>query len=358
MNNPIAVFQHLRELYLRYLDSPLAIRYDVLRDERRRLLDEDRRMWRQPLIEPTPVYPICNGDFREVMHELLNEARGTGMAGDIADFLGPSLFPDRRRPYLHQREAFLRVLAERRDLVVTTATGSGKTECFLVPVLAEMLSESARWSAPGLRPAAWDWWDDRHRTMQGQNPRYAPRALQRGHETRPAAVRALLLYPLNALVEDQLVRLRVALDSADARNWLDGHRLGNRIYFGRYTSRTPIPGGRHGAAGQLRAELRDLARDAAAVAGSDASLFFQTLDEGGAEMWSRWDMQDQPPDLLITNYSMLNIMLMRSVEAGIFDQTRAWLAADRNNIFHLAVDELHSYRGTPGTEVAYRSMPN
>ena len=124
----------------------------------------------------------------------------------------------------------MRVLVEHRDLVVTTATGSGKTECFLVPVLAEMLQESARWSAPGLRPAAWDWWDDRHRTMQGQNPRYAPRALQRGHETRPAAVRALLLYPLNALVEDQLVRLRVALDSRDARDWLDAHRLGHRIY--------------------------------------------------------------------------------------------------------------------------------
>src|ERR1700683_543908 len=110
MNNPIAVFQHLRELYLRYLDSPLAIRYEVLRDERRRLLDEDRRMWRQPLIEPTPVYPTCDGDFTEVMHELLDQARSSGMAGDIADFLSPSLFPDRRKPYLHQREAFRRAL--------------------------------------------------------------------------------------------------------------------------------------------------------------------------------------------------------------------------------------------------------
>ena len=63
MNNPIAVFQRLREIYLRYLDSPLAIRYDSLRDERRALLDEDRRMWREPLIEPTPVYPTSGGDF-------------------------------------------------------------------------------------------------------------------------------------------------------------------------------------------------------------------------------------------------------------------------------------------------------
>jgi Lhr-like helicase len=73
----------------------------------------------------------------------------------------------------------------------------------------------------------------------------------------------------------------------------------------------------------------------------------------GGEMWSRWDMQDHPPDILITNYSMLNIMLMRSIEATIFDQTRQWLQADPSHIFHLVVDELHTYRGTPGTEVAY-----
>jgi hypothetical protein len=73
----------------------------------------------------------------------------------------------------------------------------------------------------------------------------------------------------------------------------------------------------------------------------------------GGEMWSRWDMQDHPPDILITNYSMMNIMLMRSMEMPIFDVTRQWLEADRSRLFHLVVDELHTYRGTPGTEVAY-----
>ncbi len=64
-------------------------------------------------------------------------------------------------------------------------------------------------------------------------------------------------------------------------------------------------------------------------------------------------MQDAPPDILITNYSMLNIMLMRDIEASIFDMTRQWLSDDPSNVFHLVVDELHSYRGTPGTEVGY-----
>jgi ATP-dependent helicase YprA (DUF1998 family) len=56
---------------------------------------------------------------------------------------------------------------------------------------------------------------------------------------------------------------------------------------------------------------------------SEARRFFPAMD--GAEMWSRWDMQDTSPDLLITNYSMLNIMLMRGIETGIFDSTRLWL---------------------------------
>ena len=57
--------------------------------------------------------------------------------------------------------------------------------------------------------------------------------------------------------------------------------------------------------------------------------------------------------MLVTNYSMLNIMLMRTIEAPIFDATRIWLREDRSRVFHLVVDELHSYRGTAGSEVAY-----
>jgi hypothetical protein len=75
-------------------------------------------------------------------------------------------------------------------------------------------------------------------------------------------------------------------------------------------------------------------------------------------------MQDNPPDILITNFSMLSIMLMRECDENIFSKTRAWLAgedlqgeeresAKKSRIFHLVVDELHLYRGTSGTEVAY-----
>lgn len=81
-------------------------------------------------------------------------------------------------------------------------------------------------------------------------------------------------------------------------------------------------------------------------------------------MITRWDMQKWAPDIMITNTSMLSIMLMRKAEAPIFEQTKKWLNADdiydenekeeakKNRIFHIVVDELHLYRGTAGSEVA------
>lgn len=77
------------------------------------------------------------------------------------------------------------------------------------------------------------------------------------------------------------------------------------------------------------------------------------MEEDTAELWDRWSMQETPPDILITNYSMLNIMLFRKQENNIFEQTKKWLDEDDNNVFHLVIDEMHTYRGTAGTEVAY-----
>ena len=350
MSNPIHFFENLRDMYLRYLDSPFDIRYGDLAAERRQLLDQDGRIYRYPLIEPVPAYRSSNQSFSQAAHALLGGRWQQAEITDVADFISQGLFLPNLTLHQHQRDVFEEVVVNGMNTVVTTGTGSGKTECFLLPVVASIVRESAAWPAPGQQHFQWDWWN--RFTMRGQQRRWAPRIAQREHEVRPAAVRALILYPLNALVEDQLARLRQALDSQGARNWLRAHRNGNQIYFGRYTGRTPVSGTRVASnVGRLRDELRSVHRDAQAVAGKAAERFFQSMD--GAEMWSRWDMQDAPPDILITNYSMLNIMLMREIETCIFDQTRAWLAQSPEHVFHLVVDELHTYRGTPGTEVAY-----
>ena len=348
--NPIRLFENLRDMYLRYLDSPFDLRYEDLTAERRSLLDHDGRIYRHPLIEPVPAYRTSGESFSQAAQALLGGLWQANEVADVAAFVDQGLFPSALRLHQHQRDVFEEVAVNRRDAVVTTGTGSGKTECFLLPVVASILKESAAWAAPAPRPAQWDWWN--HSTMQGKRLRWSDRVGQRAHETRPAAVRALLLYPLNALVEDQLARLREALDSPGARSWLHANRQGNLVYFGRYTGRTPVSGKPSASnTRRLRDELRSIHQDAQAVAGSAAERFFQSMD--GAEMWSRWDMQEAPPDIFITNYSMLNIMLMRSIETPIFDQTRHWLQQAPEHTFHLVVDELHTYRGTPGTEVAY-----
>jgi len=352
VTNPVSIFEGMRDTYLRYLDSPFDLRYDSLVAERRQLLDADGRLYRRPLIEPAPPYASSGRDFATAASQIFAESLPPQLISDISGFVSQGLFLPGRELYAHQFEALDASMREHRDVIVTSGTGSGKTECFLLPLAAGLVAESDRWGASVPAPAEHQWWD--HGGPSGQ--RYHPRIPQRGHEdpvTRPPAMRALVMYPLNALAEDQLVRLRLGFDSAGARTWLDANRGGNRLYFGRYTGRTPVSGDPSSSTKltELRNELRSMARDAAAVAGTDAARFFQSLH--GAEMWSRWDMQDSPPDILITNYSMLNIMLMRGVEAPIFDATRDWLALDSRNIFHLVVDELHTYRGTPGTEVAY-----
>lgn len=344
MDNPFKVFNEIRGAYLRYLDSPFRLRYEALLDERRQLLDADRQLYREPLFEPVPPHESSNLTLTQACASL-------GIVPEIADFAARGLFPTRRVLHRHQFEALAASRAG-RAVVVTSGTGSGKTECFLLPIVTSLLEESARgWGT--MRPVnpARLWW----------NVRGGQRERQRTHEPsdRPAALRALLLYPLNALVEDQLGRIREACDSQPARQWLDQQRAGHRFWFGRYTSATPVSGPETGPKrSELRRRLRQLEAEwlraqASAAARGDPRILTYFQDPYGSEMWSRWDMQQSPPDILITNYSMLNIMLMRSVEANIFDATRRWLSADHRNLFYLVVDELHSYRGTPGTEVGY-----
>ncbi len=330
MKDPLSLSADLRELYLKYLDSTLPLRDDRLTAERRALLARPGGVYQEPLIEPIPRYPVGSS-----LHQTCERLE---LSSELADFADRGLF-QRPNLYLHQEEALAAVARDKLHMVVTTGTGSGKTECFLLPIFEALLRESRVWRPGG----------------------------------RPRAVRALLLYPLNALAEDQMVRLRRAADSIDseqelgARSWLDEHRHCHRFTFGRYTGRTPVAGRRDNDTKQKerRQRLTEVRRESEAVAGDPRLRYlFPSLDKDAAECWDRWAMQDDPPDLLVTNYSMLNIMMMRAIEDPIFSQTREWLADDPwatdpgvhrfpTRVFHLVVDELHTYRGTTGTEIAY-----
>ena len=73
---------------------------------------------------------------------------------------------------------------------------------------------------------------------------------------------------------------------------------------------------------------------------------------GDPELFTRHEVQEAPPDILVTNYSMLEYMLMRPLERPIFDKTRDWLQANPEERFLLVIDEAHLYRGAAGAEVA------
>ena len=136
-------------------------------------------------------------------------------------------------------------------MAVTAGTGSGKTEAFLLPIIASLLQESQRWTDGS--PAGPTWW-------KTEGTKWTPqRSAERG---RLPGIRSLILYPMNTLVEDQLVRLRRALDGEAATTWLDVHRGGHRFYFGRYTGKTPVSGDpqNKGAVRRLRRYLTEITR--------------------------------------------------------------------------------------------------
>lgn len=333
MAQPDLTFARLRDDLVRYYDTPFRVRLEEVMAERRDIVDRPSGVWQQPWIEVLRPYALSGVGLDAAL-------RSAGASSDLIDFVRCGLF-DFDDVFVHQRDA-LESSRSGRNVAITAGTGSGKTESFLLPVISSIVEESERWS--GSSPSGAEWWKSE------QSDWIPQRRLETG---RLAGIRALVLYPMNALVEDQLVRLRRALDSDSARLWMDEHRGGHRIYFGRYTGKTPVPGSptNKNAVQRLRRYLTETGRRSERVRLDDRRYYVPRLD--GAEMRSRWDMQVSPPDILITNYSMLNIALLRTVDSGLLDKTRAWLESDARNVFHVVVDELHMYRGTSGTEVAY-----
>lgn len=332
----VETFKNLRDSYFRYYDTPFGLASTPLQQERRQLLDQDNGVYREPFIELRPEYCSAGRSLEESVELALAPT-------ELASFVRTGLIPAGRELYTHQEAAMISAVKEKRNVVVTAGTGAGKTEAFLLPLLANLLKESQSWTGQGSTYT--EWW----RPANGQ---FVP---QRQAEVgRIKAVRAIILYPMNALVDDQLIRLRKALDSDAARQWLDSNRLGHRFYFGRYTGSTPVTGrpDKQAPLANLRSYLEnvDLLSKQARQLEDESQYFVPRL--GGAEMTSRWDMAHAAPDILITNYSMLNVLLLRERDRRYFDATKAWLEADSDHRFTLVVDELHSYRGTAGTEVA------
>jgi len=280
--NPITLGRTLEDTIRRYLQAslPVSLKYPRLREQITEALREKDRLVKGPFVEALTDFvkasslkeltngssPLLHGDFsRLAMHEF------------------------ERGLHQHQSQALKAIVGESQNVIVATGTGSGKTECFLYPILDSLLRE-----------------DDL---------------------TKPG-VRALLIYPLNALANDQLYKRIVPLFVERCRN--------KGIRVGRYTGLT-----RKGITRQ-NAETEVLATDPFFRDQPPHGLGWTSVPENW--LLTREEMLNQPPHILITNYAMLEHLLLFPRNAPLF----------RHEMLRfLVLDEVHTYSGAQATEVAF-----
>lgn len=264
--DPISAAASLDEAYRTYLASTLRFGNPDLQRQFEEQMLEKGALSKGPILEATPPYKTGS-----TIRQLVDE--GVLCQGMLR--LDAEL-PSDRPLYTHQEEA-IRNAAAGRNQAIVTGTGSGKTECFLIPIFDQLLRQHAEGD---LKPG----------------------------------VRALVLYPMNALANDQLKRLRALL--ADVPE----------ITFGRYTGET---------------------QNSAADARKQWRRQHPGVQPPVNELLSREAIRERPPHILLTNYAMLEYLLLRPADAPLF----AGLFASTWS--HIVVDEAHVYSGTLGTEIAY-----
>jgi ATP-dependent helicase YprA (DUF1998 family) len=334
---PSKTFDEVKEALVQYLETAYKIAHPAVFEERGRMLRGRGVVAQAPFIEATPSFPVA----RKLA--VLEREFADFLPAGLAELVQHGVPVDRFPLYRHQEEALLAAFGASPNLLVATGTGSGKTEAFLLPILADLLAEAQGWTPvsgpqrPGRYDAAAGAW-----------------LHSRRHETRTAAVRAIILYPMNALVNDQLSRLRRILARGDSPDWQRRNLGGNLIHFGMYTGLSKPTGSWTDAVRRDRfaAYLKEVEEDWDNLR-PDLRETGNWPRPDSPEMLCRWDVQHAPPDILVTNYSMLEYMLVRPIEAPIFTKTREWLEKTPDARLTLVVDEAHTYTGALGTEVAH-----
>ena len=264
--NPLEATKAIEKNYLNYLSTAFRFQDERLQIQLRELLGQGNRFVKGPVIEATPSYK--NG---KTIEELI---RAGVLTTEFRNLKSESL-PINRSLYLHQEEAISKIVKLKRNAIVATGTGSGKTETFMIPILNHLLIQSLNGT---LRPG----------------------------------VQALLLYPMNALANDQLKRLKGLLEKYPG------------ITFGRYTGETET---------KYRSALEKYKK-----------MFQQNPSTN--ELISREQMRESPPHILLTNYAMLEYLLLRPEDSAFFDGNYG------NNWRFIVVDEAHTYVGAKGIEMA------
>lgn len=267
--DPIEASQNLKEGFIDYITTTFHITDPVYRAALRTELSKPGFLTKGPYLDMNGSYK-AGRSLRELIDAGLVSARFSAL--EPVSEKEKELKIDRPL-YLHQEKALLKADAG-NNLIVTTGTGSGKTECFLLPILQTLL----------------------HEEDEG---------------TLGNGVRAILIYPMNALANDQMKRMRAILK---------GHP---QITFGIYTGNTEQ------TERKARAKFHE-------NYGREAVILEN-------ELISREQMRETPPHILITNYSMLEYMMLRPKDDKVFSGAK---------LRYIVLDEAHVYKGTTGMETA------
>lgn len=266
--NPIEVAREIETRYQRYLKTTFYFKDRELRDSFEEALDSGH-LSKGPFLEATPVFKrgqIPRSLFPELLETHPDEGFLESMWGS-------------RPLYKHQEEAIQKVY-KGNNVVVATGTGSGKTEAFLYPILLHLYQEFIT-------------------------------------DTIGPGVRALILYPMNALANDQRERL------GEICKLLIENKSPFHFTFGQYIGETP----------------------------EDETDSWRHANDHKAsrlpgELVFRSEIRRTPPHILLTNYSMLEYLLLRPDDSPLFDNGQAkWWT-------FLVLDEAHQYRGARGIEMA------
>jgi len=275
--DPVGLLREVETRYKRYLNTTFLFRDPALRESFEAALDDSGSLSEGPFIEGKPVFRT-GITLKELCQELFTPSPDEAFLHALDGHHG-------RRPLYSHQEAAIREALQGGNVIVATGTGSGKTEAFLFPILLDLYREFIGGRRAGTVPG----------------------------------VRALILYPLNALANDQKERLRTI-----ARRLKDGGSPFS-FTFGEYIGATPRNAKDGRATQHWLSEVSEL----------------QAL----GEVVFREDMWKTPPDILLTNYSMLEYLLIRPDDSALFDcgASRHWKT--------LVMDEAHQYMGIRGTEM-------
>ena len=289
---------YIKSDYLANSETLLLYNEDILGE----MCPENTNIAKEPYIETAASYKkVNNGIQNAKIKENVKETLLKLTEADLGIYSSP---------FVHQVDALEKYM-NGRDVFVATGTGSGKTECFLWPIIARSIDEAKN------------------------NPQYF----------EMEAVRTLIIYPMNALVSDQLARFRKIMGHEKFCKIFTEDTKAKRIpHFGMYTGRTPYAGKSNPTSSKKLAQtyrnqylvdsnmseeekkqqlnkiegLKRINKYPARYGIDGVRNFVDHIEKNihtpsalDAEFITRFEMQNCPPDILITNYSMLEYMLMR-----------------------------------------------